>query len=366
MSSNFVFSSISGGYFVSQTAILANILDNATTGIDCYMGNSGGAIANLIALKHNRTKESMEKILYSIDRDMFIQPWVSSNVPFSPIMDKFFSLIKSSFYKSGKGNQEIVDTFFTTRELNDAEFWIGKYDISANFMSLLCSKTSGQSIFSPYINSAQQKTYIEDITGTYVVKYAAGDKKKIADTLSATSAIPGYKPPVVIDGIPYVDGGVASPTPASSMINMLKQYGLAQIANNANHRVHFFYNIGPKQVDKDVEYMKPGTHWSVQISRTLKSVLNFSIYKERQLLFDTWVQLTGNDYYNENGNINHTTVSGGAALKTFLANNDDKHYFVTCYTKDKSINIVKFDKQELKETFEDCYNNAFFEIYYTT
>ena len=39
----FVFSTISGGYFVSQTAILATILPAIDNKVDAFFGNSGGS-----------------------------------------------------------------------------------------------------------------------------------------------------------------------------------------------------------------------------------------------------------------------------------------------------------------------------------
>ena len=63
MSSIFIVSPISGGTFVSQTAILTHIR-RVVPKVDAYFGNSGGAIANLIAMKYNGNRKSIEKVLY--------------------------------------------------------------------------------------------------------------------------------------------------------------------------------------------------------------------------------------------------------------------------------------------------------------
>jgi len=358
----FVFSTISGGYFVSQTAILATILealpDSKITG---YFGNSGGAVANLIALKFSGTSESMERVLYAIDKDIFVKPWVSDSVPLSKILSPFISLFTNSFYKDSKGPQELMEVFFTKEELRKAEMWIGKFDINANFNHILCSKEKGNSIFDTQINKIYQTTYFEDITGTFNVKYANGDIKTISQTLNATSSIPGYKPPIEIDGTLFVDGGVSSPTPGSSFTNILLEYGINQVGVN---KYQFFYVIGPKFVDTDVEYVKPSSHWSSQIFRTLKSLMNFSISRERQLIFDTWLKMCGKTHYSTDIGVNFEKVKGKANLKTRLTALNSNHYFVTCYSSDDKVNILNFNKEDLKTIYKKCYDNVFFEIYY--
>ena len=93
MTTKIVFSSISGGYFVSQTSILAAIKSAFPDDQDfnIYMGNSGGAIANILSIQYNGTRESIERVLYSMDSSMFVSPWVSNNIPFSSVTSRVFS-----------------------------------------------------------------------------------------------------------------------------------------------------------------------------------------------------------------------------------------------------------------------------------
>ena len=358
----FVFSTISGGYFVSQTAILATILPAIDNKVDAFFGNSGGAIANLIALKYSGTSESMEKVLYSIDKDILVKPWVSDNMPLSKVLSPFVSLFTNSFYKDSKGPEELMKIFFTKEELKKSEMWIGKFDISANFNTLLCSKKKGGSIFNTQLDQAFQTTYFEDMTGTFNIEYANGDIKTLADTLNATSSIPGYKPPIDINGTLFVDGGVSSPSPGSAFANILLEYGKTKIDASATDKFHIFYVIGTKFVDTDIEYVKPSSHWSSQIFRTLKSLLNFSISRERQMLFDSWIQMAQKTHYNTT-DVSYEKVTGKDNLNTRLAALDSKHYFVTCYSSDDTINILNFTKEDLKSTYKKCYDNVFFEIY---
>jgi len=360
MSSTFVFSTISGGYFVSQCAIMASILPTITK-VDAYFGNSGGAIANLISLKWSGTSESIERVVYSIDKDMFVKPWVSDNMPLSKVLSPFISLFSNSFYKDSKGPQELMEIFYSKEELKKSEMWIGKFDINANFNHLLCSKASGSSIFNTELIKSYNIEYLEDMTGSFNVEYANGDIKTLADTLNATSAIPGYKPPIDIKGTLFVDGGVSSPTPGSAFTNVLLEFSDAKILADANHKFRIFYNIGPKFIDSDIEYVKPTTHWATQMFRTLKSLLNFSISRERQLLFDTWLRMCNKTVYDNT--ITFKKVTGQKELKDYLVTLNQQNYFVTCYSSGESLNILNFDKEDLKRVYKDCYDNVFFEIY---
>jgi hypothetical protein len=357
MSQPMIFSPISGGSFVAQTAILATIMPILTVK-PAYFGNSGGAIANLIASKYSGTSESMERILYSIDKEIFIRPWVSSNMYLSKVLSPLVSLFSSSFYKDSVGPKTLMETFYSENELKKTEMWIGKFDIEANVTHLLCTRTDGTSIFNTEIKKKKQIKYLNDMTGTVKVEYAGGDIDVISKTLNATSSIPGYKPPIEIDEILFVDGGVGAPSPGSSFPNILLDYG----ATNTSTKHQFFYVIGPKLIDSEKEYIDTAKHWSTQLMRTLSSLMSFSIYRERSSMFDTWVKMTGKSFYGEE--ISYKEITGRDEIKLELESLSTRHYFVTCYTVNKKINIINFEKEDLKRVYKECYDSTFYEIFY--
>ena len=256
---------------------------------------------------------------------------------------------------------EFIKVFYTENELKQTEFWIGKYNLNSNFTTLLCSKNKGESIFNNYITSSSDLRYIENITGTFEIDYADGNLEKIADTLNATSSIPGFKPPIKINDTFYVDGGVSSPSPGSTFTNVLLKYGAAQLAADNTEKFHFIYTIGEKYIDKDIERIKPLSHWSMQMYMTLKSLLNCSKIRERQLMLNTWAHIIGETSFD---NIQFTTIKGKKDLKTFLTANNNKHIFITCYSKGDSCDILNFTKEDLKRLYKDCYDKSFFEIFY--
>jgi len=358
MSKTFVFSTISGGYFVSQTALVTIIREVIQIKPTAMFGNSGGGIANLLSMKYSGTKESVERVLYSIDSTMFIKPWISETNPFYKIMSPFSSLFQESFYKSSDNQEELFNTYFTQTELKDCELWIGTYDVTSNFTSLLCTGAKSNSIFVNSIDAPTEVDYLEKVAGVYKVAFANGDIGKISKTLMASSSIPGYKPPVEIDGSFYVDGGVSSPSPGSSFVNLLTT--LPSLPLSSDEKFVFFYVIGDKYIDKDIEMLGKGGHWGSQISRSLKSVLNSSIYRERQLLLQTWVSMIGATKLSDT---TYVTKKGKDELAAFYDN--EKHMFITCYSKGPTVDIINFTKDDLRTTFHECYDKAFFEIYYS-
>ena len=353
MTTKIVFSSISGGYFVSQTSILTAIKTAFPDGQDfnIYFGNSGGAISNLLSLQYNGTKESVERALYSVTSSMFISPWVSTNIPFSSVASRMFSMFKSSFYNDGNGSKDVLNSFFTQRQLANAELWMGKFSIETNKNALLCTANTSNSVLRPYIND----DYVKEFSSIETIKYAAGNIDNIAETLNATSSIPGYRPGVKIKDTEYMDGGLGSASSGSLLSNSIWRYSQA----NAFNKYQFFYVIGPDFKD---EKESRKTHWVQELGTALKQFTRTSIYRERQTLFDLWMRIIGQ---NDISSLTYTKISSRADLATFFTNNNNKHYFITCYTKNRKVNIINFTREDLKEVFDDCYDNVYFEVYYS-
>ena len=55
---------------------------------------------------------------------------------------------------------------------------------------------------------------------------------------------------------------------------------------------------------------------------------------------------------------------GKNELEEFYTNNPGRNMFITCYSTGPPINFTNFSKQDLKDTYKKCYDNAFFEIFY--
>lgn len=350
MTTKIVFSSISGGYFVSQTSILTAIKTSFPDGqdFDIYFGNSGGAISNLLSLQYNGTKESVERVLYSISSSMFISPWVSTNIPFSSVASRMFSVFKSSFYNDGKGSKDVLRSFFTKRQLSQTEVWMGKFNIETNKNALLCTSNTTKSVLRPYIND----DYVKEFSSVESIRYADGNIDDISETLNATSSIPGYRPGVKINNVEYMDGGIGSASSGGLLMNSIWRHSQA-----TGNNYQFFYVIGPDFTD-DTESKK--THWVQELGTAVKQFTRTSIYRERQALFELWLRINSQ---NDTTNLTTSTIRSRSDLSTFFTTNATGSYFITCYAKNRKVNIINFDRQELKDTFDDCFDNVYFEVY---
>lgn len=354
--STFVFSCISGGYFVSQTAILAMLLDSldkstkTNKNIDFYFGNSGGAISNIISIQYSGEIETIERVLYSMNSSMFLSNWVSGNVPFSNVSSKLISMFKSSFYTQGKGSKNLLDTFYTSRQLKETEIWIGKFNLDKSKTDLVCTSSEANSNLNPYINS----NYMSDLSNVFEIKYANGDKDVIADSLNATSSLPGFKPPLKIGKYNYMDGGLGSASTGSLLLNSIKKYS----NDNTGNKYQFFYVVGPNYTTFEP---KSESHWTQELTFAVNQLTRSLIYRERQQIFETWMDIVS---VSDISALVKTTVTGHTQIKNFFSTLGNKHFFATCYTKDKKLNILNFDKNDLKTIFDDTYNSVYFEIYY--
>ena len=354
--SMFVFSCISGGYFVSQSAILTILLESlnksekTNKNIDFYFGNSGGAISNLISTQYSGEKETIERVLYSIKNSMFLSNWVSGNVPFSNVSSKLIAMFKSSFYTQGKGSKNLLNTFYTSRQLKETELWIGKFNLDKSKTDLLCTSSQANSKLSTYINS----DYMTDLSNVFEIKYADGDKDIIADSLNATSSLPGFKPPLKIGKYNYMDGGLGSASTGSLLLNSIKRYS----QQNNDKKYQFFYVMGPNYSEFAP---KPESHWAKELTFAVNQLTRSLIYRERQQIFETWMNIIS---VSDISGLVKITVTGQTQIRDFFNEHGSKHFFATCYTKDKKLNILNFDKGDLKTIFEETYNSVYFEIYY--
>jgi len=348
MSLTLIISPISGGLFVSQIAILTAILETDVT-IDAYFGNSGGSIANLIALKFNKSnpKMSIKRILFRINKSMFTKPLVSTTNPLSSILSTTLSLFSSYLNKNGNGTTELIDDLFTETELNNTEFWIGRYNIKNNYNELICSKTS--SIFEIDMK------YLRNISGTYNVTYAGGDKEQIAMAISASASIPGLKPPVKnkINNNIYWDGGIGMASPFTAFINTWRKK-----IEDEGKTPQIWYNMGSNYIDADIEHFNESAHWSIHLLTTIKWMSNFTIQRERQVIFDMWSSLIGTDAVTK-------TIKTGKELKLFYPNITNKAYFITCYTSVSGVNLTTFNKESMEKEYTEAYDSTTFDIYYT-
>ena len=349
MSLTLIVSPISGGLFVSQIATITAILETGVK-VDAYFGNSGGAITNLLALKFNMSnpKNSMLRSLLRINKSMFTKPLVSTTNPLSPILSPLISLFSSHLNKNGSGVLTLISELFTESELKSTEFWIGRYNIKGNYNELVCSKSQSD-FFELDIN------YLRNINGTYNISYIDGEIEQIANAIGASISIPSLIPPSQDNNNLYWDGGIAMASPFTAFVTSWYKKLVA-----TNEKAQIWYNMGSNYIDSDIEYFNESAHWSKHLLTTIKWMINFTIQRERQVVYDMWSVIV------DNNNKKITTVKKtGKELKTFYPTIQDKYYFITCYSSVTGINLTTFTQETLKKEYNEAYDSTTFEISYT-
>ena len=342
----YLISTVSGGYFIRQLAVAQHILSMNYT-IDGYFGNSGGAIANLLSLKYNQTTQSILRVLNALRPEMFVTPWVRAKglQMFSPLI----SIFSSSLYDGSKGVTQILKMFYTAEELRGVEMWVGKYDARANLNFVMSTKARGNTTFDT-IDSASNKRYFENVTGTFNVEYANGDFEMVSKYIEATSNIPGFKP--ATDG-KFIDGGVGSASLGSVFINLFKEK-----YEGSNDDVVFFYNQGRQYIDDDIETMSMNRHWMIQMSKMGQWLINFRILTEKQMLLEAWLSMIGKKF-----DETQFQQMSEAQFRAFARQN--KHMFVTSYTeRGDKINIVNFTYSEMEKSYRAALGSTRFDVYY--
>jgi hypothetical protein len=345
----YLISTVSGGYFIRQLAIIQQIMSTGVT-IDAYFGNSGGAIANLLSMKYTNTTQSVLRVLNALRPEMFATPWVQAGglQIFSPLI----SLFSNSLFDDSKGVLQILKTFYTKEELQSQEMWIGKYDAHANFNLVMGTMQEGQSRFTN-INSADNKRYFEDMTGTFNIEYANGNFETISKYIEATSNIPGFKPPT--DG-KFIDGGVGSASLGTIFINLFKE------DFDVNENLIMFYNQGRQYIDEDIETMSTRRHWMIQMSKMGQWLINFRILTEKQMLFEAWLSMIGKTFTE----VTFESMSL-ARFSAFINDGTNRHMFVTTYTdKGDKINIVNFKYKDLEKSYKDALNSTKYDVFHST
>ena len=342
-------SPISGGNFISQSAVLTFLLEIRyksskieKTHFDLYLGASGGSLSNTLATFFNESKESVERVLYSLDSKMFVQNWWKGRASF--ISSKFVSVFKDSIYQSGKG---AVENFRGLTDINHfsktntPENWFLTYNNDKNIPSVHSIFSEDETKFNP-----------EDIN--FETKYLNSKFEKIIETVMASASIPGLKKSVELDGENHVDGGVANPSPYFYFSEMIYQ---KSICEEITHPYHFHYLLPH---DLSVEKENSGV-WVSDVLIGIQKMITFSIMKDKDFVFENWLRLI------KKGKKDLLKIKreniGKKELLDLLDIYHPYDYFAVFHTPSNTIDITSFDKKDLQYSFDKCYHSIFIELF---
>ena len=348
---DFCYLTISGGYFVSQLAILIKLYKSRQKIKDNYhfdaiFSASGGNIAAYISLLFNNNEASIERKLDKINHKLFITDWSKGH-----IKSNLINYFQTSLYSEGVGMKEFINTNFQNLDTSDMpEIWSLSYNQDVDCGALFCSKSYKNAIFKIEINADMIKK------GIGVIKYVSGDVNLLSDICIASAAIPGVIKPIEIYDSHYIDGGVLNASSGS----YFSDYKLP------DKILHYHYVLPCKIYDIDIKQRyirkKNQSHWTTKMLNAVQSLTSSQLINDKNFMFENWLKRTHyvrqdlkqEDYYD---------ISDSTLLE-LLKKLQEKHYFMILYTEMTNVNIDTFTSAELKAGFKKAINCVNIEVYY--
>lgn len=224
-----LFSSISGGYIVGQLAAI-HCLSKFNYKPDVFLGASGGSIVNTIYVSSDYKSTGIERISKSLSSSQFVEEWIAPN------LSKIIGFFHGSLYKHPKEHTSFTMENITPRILIENEIWIQTYDIDKKSTQLLCSTSEDRTLLHMDVGTLN----IGNISNPI---YLDGDAVRYSLALKASSSIPAILPPIVLDSLNLIDGGVdfSSPLiPFSRCIREMDEFEIVYISG---------YNIDNKDIN---------------------------------------------------------------------------------------------------------------------
>jgi len=224
---------ISGGGFVSQIALLAEVYDatydcdntydyhrsvrlgskSAQPGTpDLVLASSGGNVAAYLAMVSGWSSSGLAQNIKSVHSSIFVQPWTP---PFLPSGIMFYST--KSIYRNGTGMDQLFTSMFTPQSVKQTEIWSGTYNTNSQKGGMFCNLAKE--------NAFLQDDLVEDGMILYdcdPCTYVDGDLLTISKVVHASAAIPFVTEGIYIGEDRYIDGGVAYSSPLIPMSEHLK------------------------------------------------------------------------------------------------------------------------------------------------
>jgi len=348
---DFCYISISGGYFISQLAILIKlykarsmIVDNHN--FDAIFSASGGNIAAYISLLFNNNETSIERKLDKISSSMFVNNWNRGNLNLS-----FFNIFHKSLYREGIGIDDFfINNYDTFNSKKYPEIWSLCYNQDIDCGTLFCSKSKEHCLLNLDFDSDTIKMGIGEII------YTNSDMKLISDICLGSAAIPGIVKPVKINNSIYIDGGVLNATSGSYFNDTTVNCGT----------LHYYYILPCKIYDIDIKQKfikkKKDIHWTSNLFNGIQGMSCSQIINDKNCIFENWKNRT---------NLKKKDLSYSCYydikdknLYKLLTELNDKHFFMICYTDLCSIDISHFSSSDLIQQFRKGLSSVCVEVYY--
>ena len=348
---DFCYLTISGGYFISQLAILIKLYKARSTFLtnhhfDAIFSASGGNIAAYLSLLFNNNETSIERKLDKINYTLFVNEWSKGRIKVGLI-----NLFQSTLYTDGVGMRDFITRNF--ENLNSQhlpEIWSLCYNQDVDCGGLFCSKSFDNSLFKQTVDADLIKS------GVGIINYLDGDSKLISDICIASAAIPGVVKPVSINDTLYIDGGVLNATSGSYFTDV--QFDCSYF--------HYYYVLPCRIYDIDIKQKfnkkKEETHWTSSMFNAVKNITSSQIINDKNFMFENWKRRTGLTKAQITSSTYHDISD--ADLSHLLKTLNTKHFFMVVYTDMCNVDISRFTSSELKHEFNKAIRSVNIEIYF--
>lgn len=344
-----VCSPISGGFFVSQLAVLASILEARHRAsniddafMDLYFGASGGGLANILSSYFHKDKESILRVVQFLDSDLFVKNWWKGRTSF--IDSKVVSLFGKTFFQEGSGATDLFETLEKSQRRKDLELWFLTFNIDTDKPAISCTRDRDSSQFEDLNPETLEDHLCEDVI------FLKNNIQDIVKTTLASASIPVLKDGVEINGNKYVDGGVANTVPYCYFIDSI----------NAKHHqgkftapYHYFYILPHKTDVRSTE--------TTLFTKILKNVLTFNMISDKNNTLNHWLYLIGKHKKDLDFQVYKNLKT--YQLVDIFDKNHAKNYFCVFYTDETSINITDFNGNDVREMFLRATDSIHAEFY---
>lgn len=207
---------VSGCAFTYQLGLLRHLTDVGYRP-KLALGSSGGNAVNYIGAAAGWKSSGIERVAKTLSQDLFVSPWLSP-----PLLGATRGFFEGSLYNQGKGLSDLLSRYFTPSLVMEQEIWTGTYNRKRQKARLFCNRSRESSIINPSnINT--------DLLPCLPAVYMDGNLDYIGKVSIASASIPALVPPQIIDGEPYVDGGVHCASPLLLMQDALLALGKLHI-----------------------------------------------------------------------------------------------------------------------------------------
>jgi len=209
---------VSGGYMPAQLALLTNVL-SIDIKPDKIYSSSGGNISACIAIACDFNAKKIKPFLQEMSDSVQIKQNAYSRLK---MIIQMFSFSENKPLYSIYGMDSFFNKHITSERLNQVELYTGTYNRLSGKSIIFCNKPTNVS-----------------------EHYNASDSYCIAQ---ASATIPMFLEDVLIDGEPYIDGGIQMSSPAIDLLPHIAQ-----------ENEHIWYILGSNVHHNDIKIWPSST-----------------------------------------------------------------------------------------------------------